>query len=218
MTSYIAPHKNGRDLDNVSVQLDYELYARFGYLSSSWLLLASKPQNSPRRAVQIMQKGRANSQCGLVVATEELSMQESSESCMYVRQLRKHMPIDVYGKSARYFHQPSLKEKCIKGKAFGTPDCRSLLQNYKFFLAFENMNCEDYITEKYWCTPLDLGLVSVVMGGADYDALAIPGSYINNRIFRLLKGWQSICCFLIKMMTNIIDILNGRSITKLAVA
>ena len=49
------------------------------------------------------------------------------------------------------------------------------------------MNCVDYITEKYWCTPLELGIVPVVMGGADYKALAIPGSYINVFDFSSLK-------------------------------
>ena len=58
------------------------------------------------------------------------------------------------------------------------------------------MNCEDYITEKYWCTPLELGLVPVVMGGADYKALAIPGSYINVMDFPSIKKLAEYLLFL----------------------
>ena len=60
------------------------------------------------------------------------------------------------------------------------------------------MNCKDYITEKYWCNPLELGLVPVVMGGADYKALAIPGSYINVFDFSSLEELADYLMFLDK--------------------
>lgn len=62
------------------------------------------------------------------------------------------------------------------------------LQGYKFFLAFENGVCRDYITEKYW-KYLELGLVPVVLGGANYSnpQLAVPGSYIDASEFKSVK-------------------------------
>ena len=62
------------------------------------------------------------------------------------------------------------------------------LKSYKFFLAFENGICRDYITEKYW-KYLDLGLVPVVLGGANYSdpRLAIPGSFIDASDFKSVK-------------------------------
>lgn len=64
----------------------------------------------------------------------------------------------------------------------------STLKNYKFYLAFENGICTDYITEKYW-RYLEMGLVPVVLGGADYGdpRLAIPNSYIDASKFKSVK-------------------------------
>ncbi|OXA43282.1 Glycoprotein 3-alpha-L-fucosyltransferase A [Folsomia candida] len=61
-------------------------------------------------------------------------------------------------------------------------DCIQFLQrNYKFYLAFENCNCEDYITEKFFVTGLYNGLVPVVMGAtkSDYERRAPPHSFIH---------------------------------------
>ena len=51
-----------------------------------------------------------------------------------------------------------------------------------FYLAFENSDCKDYVTEKFFRT-LSLDIVPVVRGGANYSALAPPGSYIDTRDF-----------------------------------
>ena len=195
VTSYIAPHKNRRDLDNVfnwtmNYMRDSDIYHPYGFylpLNRSEFTLPSRLNHAKGKTKLAVWTCSGH---GRVVKERKLRV-------LYVRQLRKHISIDVYGKSAIYFHQPSLEGKtCIKDKAYGTPDCRSLLQNYKFFLAFENMNCDDYITEKYWCTPLELGLVPVVMGGADYKALAIPGSYINVMDFPSVKKLAEYLLFL----------------------
>ncbi len=44
-------------------------------------------------------------------------------------------------------------------------DCEvSLLSEYKFYLAFENSFCEDYVSEKFW-NALRRSVVPIVMGG-----------------------------------------------------
>jgi len=62
------------------------------------------------------------------------------------------------------------------------------LKDYKFFLSFENGVCTDYVSEKYW-KYLELGLVPVVLGGANYSdpKIAIPGSYIDASNFNSVK-------------------------------
>ena len=56
-------------------------------------------------------------------------------------------------------------------------------RDYKFYLAFENAICPDYVTEKFFNTLL-FSTVPIVYGGADYDANgAPPNSYIDVRNF-----------------------------------
>lgn len=59
----------------------------------------------------------------------------------YVKELAKHISVHIYGPCGDY--------KCPRSKA---RDCFDMLnKKYKFYLAFENSNCRDYITEKfYW--------------------------------------------------------------------
>ena len=49
---------------------------------------------------------------------------------------------------------------------------------FKFYLAFENSLCDDYITEKFFTT-LRYNMVPVVLGGGDYSAYVPRGSYID---------------------------------------
>lgn len=59
----------------------------------------------------------------------------------YGRELNRHVSVDIYGACGPF--------RCLRqNKDF----CFSLLKKrYKFYLAFENSNCRDYITEKlYW--------------------------------------------------------------------
>ncbi|XP_031574717.1 galactoside 3(4)-L-fucosyltransferase-like [Actinia tenebrosa] len=98
-----------------------------------------------------------------------------TERNTYVGELQKFIPVDVYGHCGRF--------TCPLPRR--SSSCRLLLKRYKFYLAFENGNCHDYITEKYWDNALENDIVPVVMGGADYSspALAIPNSYMDVRDF-----------------------------------
>ncbi|KAK3733515.1 hypothetical protein QZH41_007526 [Actinostola sp. cb2023] len=90
----------------------------------------------------------------------------------YASKLARYIKVDIFGKCG--------KLNCSKGTYTRlSNDCKLKLKQYKFYLAFENSRCVDYITEKYWEVGLENELVPVVMGGADYSLVAIPGSYIN---------------------------------------
>lgn len=95
----------------------------------------------------------------------------------YVRELQKHMHVDFYGKCA--------------GRRCSDINCsEATLKKYKFYLAFENGNCLNYITEKFWNPLLMFESVPVVLGGSssrDYEMVAPPGSYINTADFSSAK-------------------------------
>ncbi|XP_014678781.1 PREDICTED: glycoprotein 3-alpha-L-fucosyltransferase A-like [Priapulus caudatus] len=82
------------------------------------------------------------------------------------------------------FCSPKQKE-CIRtpgSKLAITEDCTAnVVSNYKFYLAFENCNCREYITEKFWRNALQTNSVPIVMGAPreDLRRFAPPGSYIH---------------------------------------
>ncbi|XP_058144997.1 alpha-(1,3)-fucosyltransferase 4 [Dasypus novemcinctus] len=85
----------------------------------------------------------------------------------YFRELRRHLPVDVFG-----------------GAAPGRPLRGGLVRTvarYKFYLAFENSQHPDYITEKLWRNALLAGAVPVVLGPerANYERFVPRGAFIH---------------------------------------
>ena len=87
----------------------------------------------------------------------------------YVRMLSEFVPIDIYGRCGNM----SCGLDC-----FGKSEFDMFRSNYKFYLAFEDVWCPDYVTTEFY-KALDYDLVPVVLGGADYNNLAPPNSFIN---------------------------------------
>uniref|UniRef100_F7F561 Fucosyltransferase n=1 Tax=Ornithorhynchus anatinus TaxID=9258 RepID=F7F561_ORNAN len=73
----------------------------------------------------------------------------SSRRVQYYEELKKHLQVDVFGRQ----HKPLPKSQLL-----------STLSQYKFYLAFENSQHQDYITEKLWHNALASGTVPVVLG------------------------------------------------------
>ncbi|KAF8787092.1 alpha-(1,3)-fucosyltransferase C-like [Argiope bruennichi] len=94
----------------------------------------------------------------------------------YVAKLRKYIEVDVYGTCGTSVCPPGDTEKCLQEYA----------DKYKFFLAFENTICKDYITEKLFRN-LNYDIIPVVFGGADYDKFVPPNSYIDALSFQSPK-------------------------------
>lgn len=101
-----------------------------------------------------------------------------------VKKLMEYIPVHVYGACSSKFSQ---NRRCVgRGKE---SSCWRNLRRYKFYLAFENANCVDYITEKYWANSLQNTIVPVVLGGGNYTDknLAVPGSFVNVMDFSSVK-------------------------------
>lgn len=91
----------------------------------------------------------------------------------YVRQLSKFIAIDVYGECGNL--------SCVRSNSnwLSDPECYNMLETkYKFYLSFENSICDDYVTEKFF-EIMNRNIVPVVYGGANYNEIAPPHSYIN---------------------------------------
>ena len=96
----------------------------------------------------------------------------------YYKELNKYIDVDVYGLCG--------KLKCPE-KNRGTTECiKYISKSYKFYLAFENSHCVDYVTEKAFRS-LQYDLIPIVMGGANYTKYLPPKSYIDVKDFQSPK-------------------------------
>ncbi|NXW65303.1 FUT3 fucosyltransferase, partial [Eurystomus gularis] len=89
-----------------------------------------------------------------------------SQRVKYYQELRKHITVDVYGQH----HLPLTWDKFLP-----------TLSQYSFYLAFENSQHEDYITEKLWRNAFSSGTVPVVLGPPrkNYERFLPPDSFIH---------------------------------------
>ncbi|XP_071485785.1 glycoprotein 3-alpha-L-fucosyltransferase A-like [Diadema antillarum] len=67
--------------------------------------------------------------------------------------------------------------------------CNRKLRKHKFYLAFENSECRDYITEKLWRNAFLNDIVPVVYGPPreDYEKVLPPNSFIHVHDFKSVK-------------------------------
>lgn len=86
----------------------------------------------------------------------------------YVRELQKHFRVDIWGACGKTRCSRQSHNECEK----------RITKQYKFYLAFENNLCEDYVTEKFFVR-MRSDIIPVVRGGAKYAFFGPPGSYID---------------------------------------
>ncbi|XP_046403964.1 glycoprotein 3-alpha-L-fucosyltransferase A isoform X2 [Ischnura elegans] len=89
----------------------------------------------------------------------------------YAQELAKHVEVDVYGACGSKRCPRSSPERCF----------RLLDRDYKFYLAFENSNCKDYITEKFFVNGLGHNILPIAMGARpeDYARSAPRNSFLH---------------------------------------
>ena len=87
-----------------------------------------------------------------------------------MKELGKHMNLDVIGSCGT-----------IKCDGHYTKHACGKVKQYKFYLAFENSNCRDYISFKIWMQGYGNGAVPIVLGAykEDYLKQVPPGSFIQ---------------------------------------
>ncbi|XP_071495407.1 4-galactosyl-N-acetylglucosaminide 3-alpha-L-fucosyltransferase 9-like [Diadema antillarum] len=99
----------------------------------------------------------------------------------FVRELAKRLDVGMFGKCG------NRQEGCPYGK--DSQKCKTVLRNFKFYLALENSACRDYITEKLWNNAYLQDLVPVVFGPPreDYERVAPPNSFIHVQDFKSIR-------------------------------
>ncbi|GFR84164.1 alpha-(1,3)-fucosyltransferase 6-like [Elysia marginata] len=108
-----------------------------------------------------------------MVAAMVSNCDASSRRNDYIRELSRHIQVDVYGKCGNLNCPRGEDDKCFK----------EISAKYKFYLAFENAICEDYITEKFFRF-FNMDLVVVARGSNQYYIHAPKETFINSADFR----------------------------------
>ena len=87
-------------------------------------------------------------------------------------QISKSFPVDQYGQCSH------LKKN---ENRLSSDDFERTLFEYKFYLAFENANCRDYISEKAFYNALAHGSIPVVFGSnvENYRSILPPHSFVH---------------------------------------
>lgn len=63
-----------------------------------------------------------------------------NQRLQYAQELGRYIPVDIYGACGNQTCSRNNEQKCLQ----------MLKNDYKFYLSFENSNCRDYITEKFY--------------------------------------------------------------------
>ncbi|XP_053418604.1 alpha-(1,3)-fucosyltransferase 4 [Nycticebus coucang] len=141
----------------LSYRTDSDIFVPYGYLYPR-----SHPGDQPSGLAPPLARKRG------LVAWVVSHWDERQARVRYYHQLSQHIAVDVFGRG---------------GPGQLVPDSGLLhtVARYKFYLAFENSQHLDYITEKLWRNALLAGAVPVVLGPdrANYERFVPRGAFIH---------------------------------------
>lgn len=158
-----APHSQSPDIINrMQYSMTYRLDSDFpwGYLQEQELL---KVMETPKTQRSSVVKPKAP------VAWIVSNCKASNYRHHYVKELMRYIDIDIYGHCMENTEWPA-----------SNPNAVNLISGYQFYLALENSNCKDYVTEKLSNAYL-AGVVPIVDGPSDYGPF-IPNTHSVIRV------------------------------------
>lgn len=148
-----------KDLFNwtLSYRTDSDVFVPYGFLYPR-----SDPTDQPPGLGPPLTRKRG------LVAWVVSNWNERQARVRYYHQLNRHVSVDVFGRVG-------------PGKPVPAIGLLHTVARYKFYLAFENSQHVDYITEKLWRNAFLAGAVPVVLGPdrANYERFVPRGAFIH---------------------------------------
>ncbi|GJQ72278.1 hypothetical protein Trydic_g3368 [Trypoxylus dichotomus] len=119
----------------------------------------------------------------------------------YVRELKKYIHVDAYGGCGELKCSGHFESDCTK------------LNDYLFYLAFENSNCDDYLTEKLWWNAYSKNAIPVIMGAtkSNLEKLLPYRSYISVEDFATPRDLATYFLYLNKTPSELISYFAWKS-------
>ncbi|XP_035696134.1 4-galactosyl-N-acetylglucosaminide 3-alpha-L-fucosyltransferase FUT6-like [Branchiostoma floridae] len=161
---------------------DSDIYMPWGHITQLYEEIARKPDTLGRHYPKQKDK---------IVIWYVSNCYKHLTRFAYANELMKYIQVDVFGGCGADY--------CGLGP--GGRDCfTNHLRQYKFYLAFENFKCVEYITEKFWLNGLKRDAVPVVLGAPrrDYERFAPPNSFIHVDDFKSPRALASYLLYLSK--------------------
>lgn len=114
------------------------------------------------------------------VAWLSFACQTSSHREDFVKELQKYIPVDVYGFCGPMSCENHKGDDCLK---------KVLQTKYKFYLALEESFCKHVLSQNVWKVfSLQIQMLPVILGAANYSDYYPEGTYIDARGFRSVKN------------------------------
>ncbi|XP_030773077.1 alpha-(1,3)-fucosyltransferase 4 [Rhinopithecus roxellana] len=158
----------------LSYRADSDIFVPYGYLYPR-----SHPSDQPSGLAPLLSRKQG------LVAWVVSHWDERQARVRYYHQLSQHVAVDVFGRG---------------GPGQPVPEIGLLhtVARYKFYLAFENSQHLDYITEKLWRNALLAGAVPVVLGPdrANYERFMPRSAFIHVDDFPSASSLASYLLFL----------------------
>lgn len=150
-------------------------YRRDSDIMQPYVLFKKRHQNSTKNQEDVLEdlvKKKNKTIAWFVSHCKTESRREK-----YVDNLQKLLKVDIYGKCG------PLKCKSMSSRW----ECLDLLDEYHFYLGFENSICRDYVTEKQLFTAyLKNNIISVTRGSSLSYLYKPPGTYIDTADFKTI--------------------------------
>ncbi|ELT99121.1 hypothetical protein CAPTEDRAFT_66605, partial [Capitella teleta] len=124
----------------------------------------------------------------------------------YVKEMQKHLDVDIYGHCGKDLvcgEFGELRVDCVK----------EFISKYKFYLAYENSFCDNYYTEKL-TKMIDVDTIPVVMGWVNFTSVLQPGTFIDVRDFPSVKALTEYLNYLDQNDTAFNEIIERKRATK----
>lgn len=96
----------------------------------------------------------------------------------YATDLSKFIPVDIIG---RCWDATKQRDIQIDQSTHNNQNRRGVISDYKFYLAFEDISCRDYVTNVYFDAVKRQDVIPIVMGArkSTYELLGPPGAFIH---------------------------------------
>ncbi|XP_029950086.1 alpha-(1,3)-fucosyltransferase 4-like [Salarias fasciatus] len=163
----------------LSYREDSDIFLPYGYLIPN-VLLDKVPQAHFAKPLQSSSDPRPG-----FVAWVVSHWEDGLERVHFYRLLKDYIKIDLFGHAGTTVLPP------------GHNSVVQMLRQYRFYLAFENSQHTDYITEKLW-NAVNCGAIPVVLGPSrkNYERFLPPEAFIHVDDFRTV---QELAQYLLKV-------------------